>query len=33
MDSFYTLARDLTEYEEKLEKIEKAAKAGQVTKP
>lgn len=33
MDRFYTLVRDLTEYEEKLEKIEKAAKAGQVTKP
>jgi len=33
MDRLYTLTRDLSEYEERLEKIEKAAKAGQVPKP
>lgn len=33
MDRLYSLARDLSVYEEKLEKIEKAAKAGQVPKP
>lgn len=33
MDRLYTLARDLSEYEERLEKIEKAAKTGQVPKP
>lgn len=33
MDRLYTLTRDLSEYEKRLEKIEKAAKAGQVPKP
>ena len=33
MDRLYSLVRDLSVYEEKLEKIEKAAKAGQVPKP
>ena len=33
MDRFYSLTRDLSVYEEKLEEIEKAAKAGKVPKP
>ena len=33
MDRLYALTRDLSVYEESLEKIEKAAKAGQVPKP
>ena len=33
MDRLYSLTRDLSEYEERLEKIEKAAKVGQVPKP